>query len=65
MPKEQGNDRAMLILNGLMPGAEIPPMNTEGEVVSDGLTPRAEIPPAPPPQPQQPAPEGKAGGDKK
>lgn len=65
MPKEQDIPGDGIIQDGLMPKAEIPPANTEGEIINFGLTPRAEIPPAPAPQPQQPAPESKAGGDKK
>ena len=65
MPKEQNIPDDEILLEGLMPRAEIPPENTEGEIFYHGMTPEAELPPAPPPHPQQPAPEGKNGGGKK
>ena len=36
-----------------------------GDILTGSITPKSEIPPAPEPQHQQPAPEGKAGNDKK
>ena len=35
------------------------------DVLTESITPKSELPPAPPSQPQQPAPENKGGGDKK
>lgn len=38
---------------------------TPRDILTESITPKQEIPPAPTSQPQQPAPESKAGGDKK
>lgn len=65
MSNEQNIPGDEIFQEGLMPKAEIPPKNTEGEIHYYGMTPEAELPSAPPSQPQQPAPEGKDGGGKK
>lgn len=68
MPEEQGSEREMPttpIQEGVMPDAEIPPASTESDVVNFGMIPEAKLPPAPPSQPQPPAPEGKDGSAKK
>ena len=67
MPEERDISGKELLQDELTPNPEIiRGVIDEQEVIKDTIMPGAELfPTAPPPQPQQPAPENKDGGDKK